>query len=271
MARSSDLSGGGDAARRYRSAQLGLARLLLRDMRVARRLIVPGRMTGSVTDWVAAVRAIVQHHAATSAQLGVEFFLHTRQEARVPGRVEVPEVEAPPDSQVDNSLRWATKDLWPRDPAAESEAQARPIGQRLEAAEAKAEGAAQKLVADAGRRQVVEAVRADPRAVGWYRVSALDACAFCRLMSSRGGIYRSRGSAGADANEQFTGSGDFKFHDHCGCLAAPIYEGQVFRLGPQAQRWADIYARYAQGRGGQLSRFREAIAAFDAGTLDGFT
>ncbi|MGW4834779.1 VG15 protein [Streptomyces globisporus] len=237
-------------ARRQRQAQRGLSRLLVRDVRKLRRLIIPSRMQETVPDWIEAVRAVVGEYGNASAAAAADFYEAERVAAEVTGRFTVPLLDPPPDEQVDNSLRWATKDLWPRDPddPKTTAAQRAPLEVRLDAAEKKAEGVAQKLVTDQGRGTVQAAVQQDRMAVGYARAAALGACAFCRLLAARGMVYK-RDTA------------DFRAHDGCNCGVIPVFRGQRFELSAHAQEWDRLYREYAAPfPGDQLRRFRRAIA-----------
>ncbi|MCX5407505.1 hypothetical protein OHA37_27030 [Streptomyces sp. NBC_00335] len=257
-------SDGGRAANAHRRAQRGLTRLLTRDMRGLRRLIIPSRLEASVPEWIVAVRALVEQYGSASSSLSADYYEAERAAAAVTGRFTVPLVDPPPDEQVESGLRWATKDLWPRDPddPATTDAQREPMDIRLQQAEAKAEGVAQKLVADQGRGTVKEAVRQDRTAVGYARAAALGACVFCKLMATRGLTYKSAGSAGRDVNSKFTGDDSVvKFHDNCHCQIVPVFKGQRFELSDHAREWERIYRDYAAPYpGDQLNRFRQALA-----------
>lgn len=257
----SDGARGADAQRRM---QRGLSRLLVRDIRGLRRLIIPSRLEASLPDWIVAVRALVEQYGAASASLAADYYDSERVAAAVTGRFTVPLIGPPSDEQVESSLRWATKDVWERDPddPATADAQKEPLEVRLEQAEKKAEAVAQKLVTDQGRGTVREAVRQDRTAVGYARAAALGACAFCKLMASRGLTYKSAQSAGRDVNSKFTGDASVvKFHDNCHCQIVPVFKGQRFELSDQASEWARIYREYAAPYpGDQLNRFRQALA-----------
>lgn len=243
------VSDGGDVDRQRR-AQRGVTRLLVRDLRKLRRLILPSRMQATVPDWIEAVRALVGEYGNASASLAADYYDAQRVAARVTGSFTVPLLDPPPDEQVDNSLRWATKDLWPRDPEdpATTEAQKAPLETRLEQAEKKAEAVAQKLVADQGRGTVQNAVQRDRQAVAWARSAALGACAFCRLLSIRGAVFK----------QDTVG---FRAHDGCHCMAIPVFRGQRFELSDKAREWERLYREYAAPYSGdQLRRFRRAIA-----------
>lgn len=264
-------SDGSASSARWRVAQLGLTRLLLRDLRGIRRLIDPARMQASMPTWIEAVAAMVARYSEVSATLAADFYDGERDAAGAPGAFTVPLADAPPGEQVDASMRWATKDLWPRDEAVATVAQQEPLDVRLDAAMTKADGATQKLIADRGRATLRQAVKADPQAVAYARAAALGACAFCRLMASRGAVYATAQSAGRDANELFTGDASVvKFHNDCHCAIVPVFRGQRFELSPHAAEWDRIYRKYAQGHpGDQLRLFRRALAEHDENPLPG--
>ncbi|OUD04695.1 hypothetical protein CA983_02780 [Streptomyces swartbergensis] len=251
------VSDGGRGPDRYRSAQRGLTRLLVRDVRGLRRLIIPSRLRQSMPDWFAAVQAVVDQYAQASAALGAEFYDVQRDAAAVPGAFTVPVSEPPPPEKTEASLRWAAKDVWERDPELATAAQREPLDIRLVQAEKKAELVAQKLVADTGRSTVLEAVRQDPQARAWARSAALGACAFCKMLASRGSVY---------AQDTV----DFRAHDGCHCGVIPVFAGQTFEPSPQAREWARLYEEYAAGHSGsQLRRFRRALAEHDSNPLPG--
>lgn len=258
----STTSDGSASSGKWRAAQLGLTRLLLRDLLALRRLLNPGRLQATVPPWIDAVTEVVARYSETSATLAADFYDGEREAAGVPGSFTVPLADPPPGEQVDSSLRWATKDLWPRDEADATVAQQEPFDVRLEAAMTKADAATQKLVADRGRETLRQAVKQDRQAVGYARAAALGACAFCRLMASRGMVYKTAGTAGQDANERFSGDASVaKFHNDCHCAIIPVFRGQRFELSPHAAEWDRLYREYAQGHpGDQLRLFRRAIA-----------
>lgn len=259
MATVSDSSPG---AVRWRAAQQGLTRLLLRDLRTARRLINPGRLQATVPTWIEAVQALVLQYAEYAAFLAADFYDGEREAAAARGAFTAPLPDPPPGEQVEASMRWATKDLWPRDEATATVAQLEPLDVRLDAAMSKADGALDRLVLNAGRDTVREAVRQDRDAIAYARAAALGACSFCALMSSRGAIYKDRGTVGEDANESFVGDDSvIKYHNYCRCQPLPVFAGQSFELSPKAREWDRIYRDFAAPYpGDQLRRFRAALA-----------
>lgn len=253
------------AAAQQRAAQAGLTKLLARDMQSLRKLIVPSRMQQTVPQWILAVRALVGQYSKASSSLAADYYDAERVAAQVAGQFTVPLLDPPPDEQVEESLRWATKDLWPRDPEdpKTTPVQKLPLEQRLDAAEAKSEAVVQKLVTDTGRGTVRSAVNRDRTAVGYARAAALGACAFCKLMATRGLVYKTEAGAGREANAQFSGNDSvIKYHDNCHCQLIPVFRGQRFELSDHAAEWARLYQQYAAPYSGdQLNRFRQALAA----------
>jgi hypothetical protein len=235
------------SAVRDRAAHSLLTRLLLRDMRRLQRLIVPDRLEESLSLWRTAVTALISRYGAASATFSAR-----------------PADEAP-EEQVEATLRWATADLWPAD--GEQEA----FDVRLAAAQARAEGAAQRLVANQGRATMRESADRDRGAVAYARAAALGACSFCKLMASRGAVYKDAGTAGRDANDRFSGDDSVvKFHNNCHCTIIPVFRGQTFELSAHAAEWDRLYREYAQGHpGDQLRLFRLALAEHDSNPLPG--
>ncbi|WPO70205.1 hypothetical protein [Streptomyces sp. KN37] len=251
------VSDSGDEANRYRSAQIGLTRLLVRDVRGLRRLILPQRLRESVPDWLTAMNTVIVQYTQVSAALAADFYGAQREAAGVAGSFTVPLADPPPPEQTEASLRWAAKDLWPRESDKASPAQLEPMDVRLVQAEKKAEQVAQKLVTDTGRGTVREAVRQDRQATAWARSAARGACAFCKMLAARGAVYE-QGTAG------------FRAHDGCHCGVVPVFKGQRFELSPHAREWERIYREYAQGHSGdQLRLFRRALAEHDSNPLPG--
>jgi hypothetical protein len=222
--------------------------MLLRDVRGLRRLIIPSRLRSSMPDWFAAVQAIVDQYAQASAALSAEFYDAQRDAAGVPGSFTVPIADPPPEERTEASLRWATKDVWERDPEVATPAQLEPLDVRLDRAEKKAEAVTQKLVADTGRETVLGAVRNDRQATAWARTASLGACAFCRILAIRGAVFK----------QDTVG---FRAHDGCHCMTIPVFVGQRFELSDKTKEWERLYREYAAPYSGdQLRRFRRAVA-----------
>lgn len=255
------ISDASPAAARLRSAQSALTRLLKRDLRGLRRLIDPARLQDSVPLWMTAVRALVDQYGAASATVATDSYDRQREREGVTHRFVAEPSGSLPDEQVEASLRWAVKDLW-----RESDV---PFDVRLGQAELRAEAVVQKLVADQGRATTRQAVERDRGAIAYARAAALGGCPFCKLMATRGAVYKSARTAGRNADAGFTGDDSVvKFHDDCHCVIIPVFRGQQFELSPHAAEWDRLYREYAQGHSGdQLRRFRRALAEHDSNPL----
>ena len=246
----------------HQDTQRGLMGALLRDLAALWGIITLGDFGRTVPQWQAAATVAVNRYALAASTLASDYYSEEREAAAV-GGLFVPDLVEVPDDKSAASLRWALKDLW----IPEQEGPP-PIELRLDAAQVKADGAAEKLVADTARETIVDAVRADPQARGWVRQAALGACSFCKLMAIRGPVYSDAGAAGGDTNAQFEGGGDFKFHDHCNCHAAPIFGGQTWTPRPEVREWARLYEESTKdaASGGAAARnaFRRALAATES-------
>lgn len=122
-----------------------------------------------------------------------------------------------------------------------------------ETALSQASGDAVRLAREAGRQAIERSVRADPRAVGWMRITDGNPCAFCLMLASRGPVYKTRESAGF-AIDPVRGEIN-RFHPHCGCEVIPVYT-RAPREHPSnrdARRtWGEAQA--AATRAGELRR-----------------
>ncbi|MCX5537729.1 hypothetical protein OG785_45720 [Streptomyces sp. NBC_00006] len=256
----STISDSSASVTQWRAAQTGLTRLLLRDLRGLRRLVNPNRLQVTVPTWIDAVAALVARYSQVSATLAADFYDGERAAAGASGTFTVPLADAPPQEQTSQSLRWATKDVWDRDADVATDAQSEPLDVRIDAAMTRADGAIERLVLNAGRDTVLEAVKRDPQAVAWARGAALGCCSFCALMATRGATYHTADTAGREANARFEGDGEAKFHNWCRCVVIPVYRGQAFELSPHASAWDQLYKDHAQGHPGeQLRLFRRAF------------
>jgi hypothetical protein len=148
--------------------------------------------------------AISHQYGEAAATLAADWYDVLRTSYSVPGHFAADLAPQPPEEMFQAISNWA---------AAPVEGDAPDLATAL----ARTEGAAQKLVADASRNTVKHNSERDPNAHGWARFTEPGACDFCRMLSARGGVYTS-------ATVRF-GS-----HDHCHCLAGPVWaenRGQV--------------------------------------------
>lgn len=136
--------------------------------------------------------AVVNQYGDAAATLGADWYDSLRAAYGVPGSFTADLVDQPADDLLRAVSNWAAA---PTD---------------LETALARTEGVTQKLVADMSRDTVKVNTQRDPNSRGWARFTEPDACDFCLMLSARGGVY-------SEASVRF-GS-----HDHCHCLAGPVW------------------------------------------------
>lgn len=220
-----------DLKTEQQSAQSALAALILRDLQQAWPNLNAENMKGTLPQFTTLIYSLVNRYAPMSGSLAGRFYQAARRSAGLPsGSVRIADTPGP--QQVSSVVQWATKDLW-ADPTA------------LQPAQTKVDGAVAKLVLDVGRLTVVDTARQDRKALAWARIPEDGACAFCALLSTRGATYFDAGTAGRDANARFVGKGQFKYHDHCRCIAEPIFT--AYEPSAQIRQWQADYKHATKG------------------------
>lgn len=111
--------------------------------------------------------------------------------------------------------------------------------------------------AQAGGRQTIhDAVQQDRVALGYVRVTRAKPCYFCAMLASRGLTYRAFKKDSFElSNARFTGDGNAKVHDNCGCSLKPVFTTND-PLVERTEKWADMWSRWGAGGGDAALRFR---------------
>ena len=143
-------------------------------------------------------------------------------------------------------------------------------------------GAMQRALFNESRETIVQNSAAEPGA-RWARHASANACEFCKMVATRGGVYYSEESAtrvtgvnyggtdyrkarklgktvnqvpvggrteyGRKSRRSITRLGD-KYHDHCHCIAVPVRPGQEFDPPSYAEEWEAEYTRARQAADG---------------------
>lgn len=116
------------------------------------------------------------------------------------------------------------------------------IDEAISSAADAAGAAAGRHVMNGAREQIVESSTADPRTVGYVRVTSSKPCFFCAALASRGGVYDDDSFEESDA--RFTGPGQIKVHDYCSCSYRPVFSRRRSELPELNQsftkRWDDL-------------------------------
>lgn len=139
--------------------------------------------------------ALIRQYGEAASLLGAEWY----DDLRVQYLDEVPRFSAYPADLRDQGVYSLTG--WAREQATS-----------LEAMQSLIAGGMSRRIADWARETVMGSSFADPRAEGWMRVGRATSCSFCRLLISRGAVYR-------EASVRFSS------HDDCNCGAAPKWGG----------------------------------------------
>lgn len=111
--------------------------------------------------------------------------------------------------------------------------------------------------AQTGSRQTIFANAAQDRtALGTVRVTRANPCAFCAMLASRGVTYRPFSEDSFDlSNARFTGDGNAKVHDSCGCAMKTVYSEDDPVLA-RNKKYVDLWETWGAGGGDAALRFR---------------
>lgn len=102
-------------------------------------------------------------------------------------------------------------------------------------------GASQKHVLNTGRNTIRQNAESTP-GVGWARVLQGETnCAFCVVLASRGAVYETAQTAGAQTvtDERVT-LGD-RFHSHCDCQCLPVRDERDYPDGYDPEVYYEQY------------------------------
>jgi hypothetical protein len=232
------------AVQQQYAAQLAVTATLVAALRALWPAVNPLSSAAAMARYRQGVSVLVDQFAGASASIATDFYRGARTEAGVAGAVNVAPVSPPPAPQVEASMDWALRQAEQQMQAIladlEKEVQAEAEAQR------RMEAAAQKMVTDTARDQVVAAVEGDEQAIGYRRVPRADACAWCLTLAFRTstrkglakdftkygpgsmgadvhyGVYKSRASAGQIPPDD---NGDTnRFHNNCHCVIEPVFD-----------------------------------------------
>lgn len=117
--------------------------------------------------------------------------------------------------------------------------------------------AVQRHVLNGGREVVDDVLRRDPARSGYMRLTDGNPCYFCAMLASRGPVYQE--DSFDDSDPRFSGAGDQKVHDGCGCTLIPIYGSGSVALN-QFKEYERLWQATGQKSSGRdaVNRFRRA-------------
>jgi hypothetical protein len=205
----------------------------------------PDELVGSWSTIEPALLALIATGGHTSAGLAAAYYGEFRAAEQVAGRA-TPVLATPlPVEEAVRSLRFVglveTRQLVD---AGRADA--------AEVAFTNVSGEMSRQVLNQGRDTLVASVDADPRALGWVRVTDSKPCAFCRMLAGRGPVYISKRSATAGSvwSEKHQ---RFQAHGHCGCAAEPVFSEDQPWPG-RAQEFHDEWHEVVGDRSGADAR-----------------
>lgn len=232
-----------------RTMQLAIRARLLRDVTALWPLLDAKRLDETFPGWIRAMSMLVRNYHGQSAAAASAAYREARAKATLsPAPRSLIKLAPVPDEA------WMRQAFGFSGPGMLNKDTARP-----NTALSVTMGTASRIALDGGRTTTIETVKADPVAVGFYRVTDGAPCAFCALLASRGiveksTLYRSAHSFD-DSNARFTGPGVAKVHNDCGCSMAPAFSRDE-QLPDVNQKAAEVYAN--RGEGDALKAFRKA-------------
>lgn len=196
--------------------------------------------------------SLVTQFANASASLAADDYAQRRAAAGIRSSFTVPHAAPPSVDQFNSALNWSLS-VVEEDPAA---------------ARKNLEGSMGRLVIQPGRETTVGAVQEDRRARAWARETRGDCCSFCAMLATRGAVYKSDQTAGREANARFVGEGEFKYHNHCHCVAVPVFGTYEKPAHARAwtRQWHDL--RRELGYSPSLTQWRQF---FEGRPVDGLS
>jgi hypothetical protein len=180
-----------------------------------------------------AVPEVIGYFTEGSAALAADFYADERDLAGVRGLFAVDLKINDRTVKIRRAVAWASDPLFNGDDEA--------AGKRLAQV-------VQLETARPYRDTILDNRRRDPESVGWTRIASPSACGFCRLLASKGAIFKKE-------------TADFAAHDGCGCTAAPVFRGG--EMGPEASALQYIGSKRKRTPA-EKAALRDAIAHFES-------
>lgn len=226
-----------------RATQLAIRAQLLRDVTRLWPMLDRKRLDETWPGWLRAMSLLVRNYHGQSAVAASAAYRTARERATQSPAPRSLIRLAPEPSQdwLDKAFGYSGPGTFQRDIARPNTALETTLG------------ASTRIVLDGGRATTIDTVRHDPVALGWYRVTDEDPCAFCALLASRPAMKHEDGSFRKGSLYHSEETASFKAHDHCACAAAPLFS-QNQQLPDVSQQAADVYQN--RGEGDALNAFR---------------
>lgn len=153
------------------------------------------------------VPSVIDHYGSGAAALAVDAYEDRRAAVGVTEPFEAHPYVIGDEAALFNAIAWATDPLYT------------PEG--FESVDIELERRFRDIVSSgitgAGRTTTIQNLNRDPAGLGWRRVTGGHGCDFCRMLASRGAVYRKEVTA------------TFAAHDNCDCIAEAFFQGEKVR------------------------------------------
>ena len=177
--------------------------------------------------------ALSTKYGLAVSELSAQWYEDERLAANAPGRFGVQLAEPAPVPQVEALAGWGVGPLFSATPNAVM-------------ALANLSGGLGRLVSGADRGTLRANALADPARPKYTRVARSNACAFCKMLATRGAVYGSAQSAGS---RNVLAEQAAHFHDHCHCSVAVSWESVAIH-SPEVDVWTAAYTDATRQLGG---------------------
>ena len=250
-----------------------LAALSERDLAALWRkldLAKPDRLADPLIEVLA---ALVEKNGSAGAALAADWYDEARDDAKAAGSFTALPATPPERDRLGALARWGVGPLFGANPD-------------TVAALSLIAGGLQREVLNMPRLTVEGSTTLDPAAPSYARHASANACAFCRMLATRGAVYTSKEAAERVTGQNLGGTdyrkmqrlgtsreaiqsglrqstrdrggrklrdtirplGD-KYHDRCHCVSVAVWPGQKFDEAPYVQQWRDQYKDSIARRG----------------------
>lgn len=238
--------------RAYYAAQAALGYQLAAAVREFWGVLNPTNLVGTFPDLRAIAGAFGQRSSAAAVALAADYYTDLRDSVNAAGRYSVPIIEAPAMADIERKIDEASSALLASTEAVVDDLYYAEIMAQIEAEVA---GAVQAVAADTGLDELFEAMGNDREAKGWARVVRPGACSFCRMLATRGPVYRTRYTANFRAHDVVNGRGGT-----CQCTAEPLFNAYEAPAQVRADTalWEQIEREGFRGRDAMVE-FRRRI------------
>jgi len=194
--------------------QLGLSVALVKALGGLWPNLDPERLRETFPAVQQAGSALALTYSSAAISLAADHYDSLREDA-VPGRFNTPVIDGPSAVEVEALIEAGTRDLLAGIDTVPDELYLAEIMSQIEA---ETQALLESVVADAASDELFAAISDDSEAKGWARVVRPGACAFCRMLATRGPVYLSRETANFRAHVAVDGRGGT-----CHCTVEPLF------------------------------------------------